>query len=470
MGCASEGTDCEMSANGSAPLRARAGSSESEELTTDAPAVSERAFADTVLVWMLAGLAACWIALWVYGSYFGWDAFAAISFYGAETPCGVTAPFTVGRHTFGDFALPWFWASSGDPWSGQVCAPSNYPATAMLPFSALTLLPYGAGLLAWEGALALALLSPFWWATRGAGWKPRLGAMSLATMSAPVTMVLDRGNIIGLLVPPLTLLAWGWSRSRWVHVAVGTGLATALKLYPAMFFMVLIANRKWRILASAIACTALVIIAVWAAFPGPVADALRGFQSSAGGFGEPTIGAAATRNYSLLGGILALVALGSTPLDQSPIAAWLVTHPWVPGLAYLAGCFVLIIVTRRATLIVISLTLAALQLVPPVNYRYYSVFALVIAALVLRSRFHDLERLGLPTGPAVGLRRNLLVASLVLTLLPLPLISDAADTVYPTQALFALPWVALLIVELPSAAWAAMSRRTVESAAPSHGT
>lgn len=432
----------------------------SESIESEA---DQKSFAESVLVWILAGLAASWLALWVYGAYLSLDFFAAISYYGGEPPCGLTPPFQLGQHTFGDYALPWFWATSGAPWSGAVCAPSNYPPVAMAIHSVLSILPYGPSLLAYELILLVAMVGPLWWATSGADWRSRLAILSLGLMSAPVLVALDRGNNVGLLVPPLMLFAWGWARSRWVHVALGAGIATVLKLYPAMFFIVLVTRRKWRILAIALLATVTVTLAVWAAYPGPVGESIDGFRSSARFFGAPTVEGAATRNYSVLGGLLALADLGPTPLAESQAAHFLLAHPWLPGAAYFGGCCLLIYLTGRATLPLVSITLAALQLVPPVSYRYYSVFALVVVSLVVRGYFRAGEALPLATGPLARTRSGLLTAALVLTLTPLPLILPNSTSVYPMQALTTLPWVALLILELVAAAGRSARRASAET-------
>ncbi len=46
-------------------------------------------------------------------------------------------------------------------------------------------------------------------------------------------MVVDRGNVQGLLIVPLYLFAVAWRNGRWRWVAIAIAVLAALKLYPA---------------------------------------------------------------------------------------------------------------------------------------------------------------------------------------------------------------------------------------------
>ena len=226
------------------------------------------------------------------------------------------------------------------------------------------------------------------------------------------------------------LFVWGWVHRRWVHVALGVSAATAIKLYPAMFFLVLVANRKWRILTLAGLATVSATLAIWAVFPGPLPEAVRGFLQTANFYSAPTAETVIGRNYSLLGGLLPLAVHLPGELGAVSVS-WLLAHPWVPGGLYLLGCLALIVVSKEPSLTTISLTLAGLQLVPPINFRYYSVFALVVVALISRNFFVGDSQLRLPAGFLGSERSALLIASLLVTLLPLPLLLPGDRLILP---------------------------------------
>lgn len=420
-----------------------------------------RRFFQTLASGLLLVLSLSMMLVWVQSSYLSSDPFRIISWVGADPPCGLSAPWTLGHHHFGDYALPWLWLQAETPWSADTCIPANYPAATLVPHSLLSVLPYRSGLIIYLGLMAACLLGPFWWASRGAGWQVRLGVLSVVSVTAPVLVTLDRGSTTALIVPALTVFAWAWTRGRWSLASGAVAVAAAIKVYPAILWVAPLVNRKWRQTAlSVVACGAASIL-IWALYPGSVAESIGRFVDTVSYYSDPTPAIVARSNYSLLGGVVALAEL--TPgVGWAALIDWLLNNPWLPGAVYLAGCAVLIHLRRGAHVAVIALTLASVQLVAPVTYRYYSAFVLAVVALLVRDYLHPGESaLAPPSGGGARWRRGLLAMCLIATMAPLPLPASSPAGAYPMQAVIAGLWATLLVVELITAALDASARGRV---------
>ena len=136
------------------------------------------------------------------------------------------------------------------------------------PFAALALAPLALGpwrLQAWllsaasvavVVAVVARLLGPV---ARRAGWRPAFAvglAVPVALMMDPVRETIAFGQI-NLLLAALVLADFLALRRGWRWAGVGIGLATAIKLTPAIFVLYLLLTRRWR--------PALVAVATFAA-------------------------------------------------------------------------------------------------------------------------------------------------------------------------------------------------------------
>jgi hypothetical protein len=151
-------------------------------------------------------------------------------------------------------AVVW-WTQGGELY--EYLAPRTTLGFTYPPFAALTMLPMSAfssidaswinvvfGLL----ALALVLFSLLGPLARREGWS-RWGAVAVAlplfAALEPVRESLGYGQVnvllFGLIMADLVALRRGW---RWA--GVGIGLATAIKLTPALFIIYLLVSKQWR--------------------------------------------------------------------------------------------------------------------------------------------------------------------------------------------------------------------------------
>jgi hypothetical protein len=151
-------------------------------------------------------------------------------------------------------ALVW-WTQGGDLY--DYIAPHTTLGFTYPPFAALTMLPM-AGLTtlsaAWLnvafGLISLAfvcaaLLGPLCARMRWSRWAVVALAVPLLTALEPVRESLGFGQVnlllFALIIADLVALRRGW---RWA--GIGIGLATAIKLTPALFIVYLLVSKQWR--------------------------------------------------------------------------------------------------------------------------------------------------------------------------------------------------------------------------------
>jgi hypothetical protein len=340
------------------------------------------------------------VASVVLARYYSVD---VLSFLLGSTPddCSPDLGTQIGRHCFSDYeanmgmrANPW---DTGNP----------YPAAAMIPHLLFGLPAHWLGvrrlgLLGYLLASTIAIFTPAVWATRGVHRLERavvvFGALGLAAV--PAWAVLDRGNSMGFLVPIALVFLVALCRRRWGLVAIAVVLAALVKPQFAVLAIALFAARQWRLggLAVAGAVTSnLAAYLLWPRdFPGTIAQSIHNVLTSVA-FPH----AVSNANLSFAKGILRIPdtvegagRLGGTNVgtnvSQQPTGG--IPENFLAGARSLIGYVVLVVVVvcvlylgRRIPPVMAGIALLATAcLFPPVVNCYYLVFALPIAALVVR--------------------------------------------------------------------------------------
>lgn len=142
---------------------------------------------------------------------------------------------------------------------GGITLPFTYPPLAAMLFAPLALIPYQLGSLIFTLGSAVIL----WWCITIilrhslSTWadsdhrKIGLWIMPLALLAEPVweTQAFGQINIVLMAFVLIDVLA----RRTWLPRGVLIGLAAALKLTPAVFFLVFLVNRQWRAAATTVA-------------------------------------------------------------------------------------------------------------------------------------------------------------------------------------------------------------------------
>ncbi|MBW0014701.1 hypothetical protein [Mycobacterium sp.] len=306
----------------------------------------------------------------------------------------------IGRHCFSDYNLPVSWGMRPNPWAPYpLFMPpdfrpngSNYPAAAMVPQLAFALLAKWLsapqlGLLGYLLALTIAVLTPAWWAARGARGTERMVIFVILGMVAiPAWMVLDRANSVAFLAPVGLFFLVGLCRRRWGVVAITVVLATLIKPQFIVLAVVLFAARQWRMGGVAIAgavTSSLAAYLLWPRdFPATITQSLHntlnyGSPGQAVGFRNVSFGRAL---MLIPDGIKAAQTGGKIP------DGFLAGPRSVAGYAVLVAIVVAVLVLgpRIPPVLTGIMLLAGAPLFPSLVFHYYLVFVLPVAALVLR--------------------------------------------------------------------------------------
>jgi alpha-1,2-mannosyltransferase len=182
------------------------------------------------------------------------------------------------RYWFREHGMVYDWLQPGTPYG------FTYPPFAGITMSPMAYLPYPLILvIACLATVASTALVTWWFVAaivRRAGWVPWFAggvAVALALCLEPVRETFSFGQVNTLL---LALVAgdvlFGVARGRrWA--GVGIGLATAIKLTPAVFVLYLLVTRQWRAAGVAIGTAAAATLVAAGLFP----DASREFWTAA---------------------------------------------------------------------------------------------------------------------------------------------------------------------------------------------
>lgn len=334
----------------------------------------------------------------VLTQYLGVDAITSLM-VAVPQDCIVPGVASIGQHCFSDYFIPVELGLRANAWAPyQVDLPgaaglpayNNYPPTSMLPhllfgvIGALLGAPM-VGLLGYIIALTAAVLAPAIWAARGTrGLESIVVVFACGVAAIPAWSAVDRGNSVGFLAPLGLIFLVALCRQRWGLVAVAVVLAAMLKPQFVVMVVVFFAARKWRwgatVLAAAIVCN-LAGYLLWPQdFPHTISQSLAGL-SAYGGADKVFSNA----NVALPNAILIIPYAIAFAVRGAPVEFPASVHS-LAGIAFLLIVVAsLIYLGRRVPPVLAGMVLlATASLVPAVSNRYYLIFALPIAALVVR--------------------------------------------------------------------------------------
>ncbi|MBJ7341130.1 MAG: DUF2029 domain-containing protein [Mycolicibacterium sp.] len=436
-------------------------------------------------VWSVAGqsertllLGTCLLAFtfsgavsYVLAQYYSIDVLSSV--YAQPQDC--IAPWGMGiggRHCFGDYPIIGSLTQRSNPWDpvwlplgGPPYRPlrNEYPAAAMTPHLLFWTLGnwFGSpqlGLLIALIVLTVAVLTPAVWAVRGARGVERVVVfMVCGAVAFPAWLVVDRGNSVGLLAPISLGFLLALSKRRWRVVAVVVMLGALVKPQFAVLVVVLFMARHWRLGALTVAGVLVTNIAAYLLWPNDFPGTIG--QSIHNVLGYTAWGQIwSWDNVSFAGGLMFAGRTLARAVGVHGEAMNFLNHPGLVVGYVILAVFVgsLVALGRRMDPVMAGIVLlATASLFPPLSYSYYLVFALPVAALVVRhpdgppnsGMFDRLVTLG-DQRRAVGICTILSVAISIVGI-PMPYRSLHAVTlagstiqVVPTAAILApLAWL-----------------------------
>ncbi len=382
---------------------------------------------------LLASVASA-VTGFVLAQYYSVDVLASLT--GVAEDCWLDWGAQIGRHCFSDYAItadegmrpnPWGPYPTFLPWDNYQAGWVNYPAAAMVPhlLFALPAKLLGApqlGLIAYLLALTIAVLAPAFWASRGARGLERLVVfVVLGAAAMPAWAVIDRGNSVGFLAPIALVFLLALRRERWRLVTITVVLAALLKPQFAILAVALFACRQWRLGGLALGGVVISNLAAYLLwprdFPRNIMQSIHGVL----GYGGSPYAVTSPYNVSFASGLFHVTNRVAPLFGYGVLALFVV-------------CVLLL--GRRIPPVMVGIALLPMATLFPFQaFKYYLVFALPIAALVVRDPdgppgwgiFDRLAKLG-DHRRAVGIWVSLAVSlSIAWIALPSP----------PTQALIA---------------------------------
>lgn len=309
----------------------------------------------------------------------------------------------VGAHCFGDYTLATRFAERADPWAPFLGYHFNYPAGSLLPHRVAVAVGNAlgeprVGLFLYLAALLASLCAPAIWASRGKAWHQRAGVIALfgvATM--PGLIALDRGNSVALAAAPMLMFLVGLRRGKHRLTVIAVILTALVKPQYVVLLLILVALRKWRAFAVGlvgVGVTQVLAFVVWPSrFPHTIPEALANtlqYGQTAGLSGDfPT-------NVSLARGVYIVARVIQTVFNLAPSDS-LASNATLAGTAIIAVTIAIVIIAGRriepwlggVALIVVA------SLFATTSFSYYLIFALPVAAILLRDPLRSDE-----AGPA----------------------------------------------------------------------
>lgn len=303
---------------------------------------------------------------------------------------------TTGRHCFGDYAMVVGAGLRANPWEPYPMFPPHAPfLPAGPPAGILPHLLFGfpakllgvprLGLIGYLLALTAAVLSPAVWAARGAcGLERVVVFLALSAAAIPAWAVIDRGNSAAFLVPIALVFLVALCRQRWGLAAIMVVLAAVVKPQFAALVVALFAARQWRVSGLAIGGIAVSQISAYLLwprdFPGTIAQSIHNVITGSGLYLTDLRNVAFGRALTLLPDYAQLLQTGK--MSSSYLAAPRALFGYVVVLLVVVAVVAL---GRRIPPVMVGVVLlATITLAPPLVIFYYLVFALPIAALIVR--------------------------------------------------------------------------------------
>jgi hypothetical protein len=337
----------------------------------------------------------------VLAQYYSIDVISSLIVF-VPDDCYLDWPMKVGRHCFSDYAITVSIGMVPNPWEPYPLylppdfKPThfNYTAAGMVPHVIFGFLGkwLGAprlGLLGYLLVLTTAVLTPAWWAARGARGLERVVVfVACGAAAIPAWVVIDRGNSLGFVVPIALVFLVALCRRRWGLVTIMVVLAALVKPQFVVLAVALFAARQWRSGGIAVAGAVIANLAAYALwprdFPGTITQSIRNTVGYSNGAFQALV---ANSNVSF-GKVLLIIPDGI----EARATGGKIPDGFLAGPRSLIGYAVLALVVvsvlalgRRIPPVMVGIVLlATASLFAPLTNPYYLVFVLPVAALVAR--------------------------------------------------------------------------------------
>ncbi len=337
-------------------------------------------------------------------------------------PLHTIAKPIIGVHYFGDFQLPFGYATnlrhSISPYLGP-SLPTSYPPVAEVFFALFSFLPLDISVLIFLSLSVVVFLVPLWLMLAPLRSEYRIIFLTLvAVLTTPFIDFLDRGNDIGIAVGLIAWAIWAWKSERWVLCGIFFVAAIALKAYPAALLVIPLGLRRYRF-------TAIVAVSAAAASLIPLLFFPKGILRNIHAVLSAVTSLRFFPSVRLLSWSLYSVIPNTAGFIFGPTAAGRLLAPnhiliWLPSILYLCGVYFVIRRGRVPQWCWGPLSLASIQLLVPVSFSYTTAWAPIAAVWYAWGNFVDVRAGGSAEGHGTGwvVLRIMVLLDLVVTLAP----------------------------------------------------
>ncbi len=332
--------------------------------------------------------------LWFNSYYYGRPVSEIVSFKVVDGWC--PAPGSgFGGHCFGDYYSPVSALGIKNPWEAGY---AYLPLSTVLfrPFHFLSQL-FGnprVGLSLYLLCGSAALLSIAFWASKKSGLERVHFLLIFGVLATPVIQAFDRGNSIMFMAPLMLGFAVCFYREKWTPLLIFVVLAVALKPQFMFLFLPFWAHRKWRHLFKGVATVLALNLLGFVLFTESPFKVMKQWYSFNSRYNASLItNQISNANVSIQQGLLDLTTIYDRQvLDGRPVVSLFVyNHSSLITLLALSGLIVALFFfgKKSSKLHVVIVSLVSSSLLVGVSWMYYQVFALVIAALLVRHPIDD---------------------------------------------------------------------------------
>lgn len=329
----------------------------------------------------------------VASHYFGKDVAASLTYISQDGFCDLSANEGIGDHCFGDYRIVADYVSEPNPWEVIDGYYNNYPAGSMLPHAVFRVIGdlFGSslvGLVSYLTTMVVAMSVPALWASKGRPLATRIMIFALFGIGAvPAMMAFDRGNSVGFAAPAMLAFLVAMRREKYRTVVITIVIASLIKPQYILLVLALLAHRRWRHLAYAIGSAAVANVLaflVWPQhFPGTIIQSVQNVLRYGDNF---PLHIDFPPNASLAEGLYVFVQHGGASVGVSNAGQWIFDNAGLVGMALALSIIAAVVALGRRLPPVLggALLLMVASLLPAVSWPYYLVFALPIAAVLLR--------------------------------------------------------------------------------------
>lgn len=295
----------------------------------------------------------------------------------------------VGVHCFSDYTLTALIVGEENPWKSSYIDNMNYPAASLLITFFFVKLGnlFGSaqlGLVTYLGTMVICTIIPSIWAVKG---KPLflklLVGSATGLLTVPSIMALDRGNSIGFVVPALLMYLVGIDRKNVSLTIFGIVLATVIKPQFILLLFIPLIQKNWKVSTRSFVYASiiqLISFLFWPKdFPRSLIDATQNLFAYAS---SADLTRTFPTNVSLVSGIYEILTI----LRLDELAKVIQDFQSEISAIALITIFLLVAITSRKIPIILQtiIVIWVASVFVPVTWSYYMVFALPVAAVLLR--------------------------------------------------------------------------------------